>query len=339
MVLSGHGPQTTIGRERATNPYLREVAARPRRRLHRRSATRNVTRPSVSTFQAPKGTYDLLPPDSATYPRGARGDRRAAAELRVRLRRDARLRERRAVLPRRRRVHRHRDQGDVHLRRPRAATSWRCAPRAPPPCCAPRWRPTCTRRQPPGQALVLRLVLPLRAPAEGPLPPLLAGRRRGDRRRGPGAGRRVDHPGRPGLPLAGPARASASCSTRWATRSAARSTAPRSRTSCAGSTWTRRPARRVEINPLRVLDDKREAVQKQLAGAPAAARLPLRGVQGVPRAGARAADRGGRAPSRTTRSWSAAWTTTPAPPSSSSTTASARSPRWAAAAATTACPR
>ncbi|MDT0308790.1 MBL fold metallo-hydrolase [Streptomyces sp. DSM 44917] len=27
VVLSGHGPQTTIGRERATNPYLRELAA------------------------------------------------------------------------------------------------------------------------------------------------------------------------------------------------------------------------------------------------------------------------------------------------------------------------
>ncbi|WP_351224205.1 MBL fold metallo-hydrolase [Streptomyces sp. NPDC002133] len=27
VVLSGHGPQTTIGRERATNPYLREVAS------------------------------------------------------------------------------------------------------------------------------------------------------------------------------------------------------------------------------------------------------------------------------------------------------------------------
>ncbi|ARZ71103.1 hypothetical protein SMD11_5524 [Streptomyces albireticuli] len=26
VVLSGHGPQTTIGRERATNPFLREVA-------------------------------------------------------------------------------------------------------------------------------------------------------------------------------------------------------------------------------------------------------------------------------------------------------------------------
>src|SRR5690606_38310038 len=27
VVLPGHGPQTTIGRERATNPYLREVMA------------------------------------------------------------------------------------------------------------------------------------------------------------------------------------------------------------------------------------------------------------------------------------------------------------------------
>lgn len=26
VVLSGHGPQTTIGRERATNPYLLQVA-------------------------------------------------------------------------------------------------------------------------------------------------------------------------------------------------------------------------------------------------------------------------------------------------------------------------
>ncbi len=32
VVLSGHGPQTTIGRERATNPYLRGVAAEAPRR-------------------------------------------------------------------------------------------------------------------------------------------------------------------------------------------------------------------------------------------------------------------------------------------------------------------
>src|SRR5262249_26041759 len=29
VVLSGHGPQTTIGRDLATNPHLRQVAAGP----------------------------------------------------------------------------------------------------------------------------------------------------------------------------------------------------------------------------------------------------------------------------------------------------------------------
>ncbi|MDX6346712.1 MAG: hydroxyacylglutathione hydrolase, partial [Streptomyces sp.] len=34
VVLSGHGPQTTIGRERAANPYLRDAGAEaPRRGL------------------------------------------------------------------------------------------------------------------------------------------------------------------------------------------------------------------------------------------------------------------------------------------------------------------
>lgn len=33
VVLPGHGPATTIGRERATNPYLRELIAAPRRGL------------------------------------------------------------------------------------------------------------------------------------------------------------------------------------------------------------------------------------------------------------------------------------------------------------------
>ena len=67
VVLSGHGPQTTIGRERATNPYPAGGGRRPGSRPERRSATRNVTRASVSTFKAPKGTYDLIPPDSAKY--------------------------------------------------------------------------------------------------------------------------------------------------------------------------------------------------------------------------------------------------------------------------------
>ena len=78
-------------------------------------------------------------------------------------------------------------------------------------------------------------------------------------------------------------------------------------------------------------------VQTQLAGAPLVARPPVRGVQGLPRGGPRAADAPRAWRTRTTRGWCAASTTTPAPPSSSCTTASARSPRSAAAAATTAC--
>jgi hydroxyacylglutathione hydrolase len=32
VVLPGHGPTTTIGRERVSNPYLRDVAAAPKSR-------------------------------------------------------------------------------------------------------------------------------------------------------------------------------------------------------------------------------------------------------------------------------------------------------------------
>ena len=33
VVLPGHGPATTIGRERASNPYLRELISAPARGL------------------------------------------------------------------------------------------------------------------------------------------------------------------------------------------------------------------------------------------------------------------------------------------------------------------
>ena len=33
VVLPGHGPETTIGRERTTNPYLRELVGAPSRGL------------------------------------------------------------------------------------------------------------------------------------------------------------------------------------------------------------------------------------------------------------------------------------------------------------------
>ena len=105
------------------------------------------------------------------------------------------------------------------------------------------------------------------------------------------------------------------------------------------STSTRTPARRVEINPLRVLDDKRESVQKQLGGRAAAARLPVRRVQGVPRGGARAADRGGRRLRGRPEAGARPRLLHPHHLRVRPRRSRARSPRWAAAAATTACPR
>ena len=191
----------------------------------------------------------------------------------------------------------------------------------------------------PGQALVLGLVLPLRAPAEGPLPPLLAGRRRGDRRGGPGARRRADHPGRPGVPLAGaaqlphpaelpgrqgvppglPGRAAGLPARPGPRRGHA---APRRDQPAAGA---RRQARRRSRSSWRTprccattcatrCKAYHEEVRELLTGRG-------RRLRGRPEAGARPG------------------LLHAARPSSSSTTVWARSPRWAAAAATTACPR
>ena len=49
VVLPGHGPKSTIGAERRTNPFLEGLVT------------------DVSEFQAPKGVPDYLPPDSAQF--------------------------------------------------------------------------------------------------------------------------------------------------------------------------------------------------------------------------------------------------------------------------------
>ena len=178
-----------------------------------------------------------------------------------------------------------------------------------------------------GEALVLRPVLPLRArrrPAATGTSPGRRSRRSAPRTRR-WTPRLITSPTRRTARWA--CATSASCSTRSATRSAARSTARRCRSSCAAWTWTRTPGARVEINPLRVLDDKRPEVQAAARRRPAAASTtcatPARPT--TSRSASCSTDRASRA--RTTRSWCAASTTTRAPPSSSSTTRSARSPR------------
>ena len=220
----------------------------------------------MTHFKAPKGTYDLLPPDSRGVLAVRAGAGRAAAHagygyVETPVFEDTALFERGVG-----------ESTDVVSKEmytfadPRRRPTSPCGPRAPRGVVRAAVPSTGARRPAAGQAVVLRLVLPLRAPAGRPLPPLLPGRRRGARRRRPGAGRRADR--------ARPMRAYAALGltqvrlllTRWAAASAGRSTAAAlqeflrgldldDETRSAGST----------MNPLRVLDDKRPEVQAQLA--------------------------------------------------------------------------
>ena len=58
VVLPGHGPTTTIGRERASNPFLQDLDVP-------RAWTVAVTAVQERTFAAPKGVPDYIPPGSA----------------------------------------------------------------------------------------------------------------------------------------------------------------------------------------------------------------------------------------------------------------------------------
>ena len=146
-----------------------------------------------------------------------------------------------------------------------------------------------------------------------------AGRRRGARLRRPGARRRGDRPGRRRATARSASPATACGSTRSATASAARPTARRCRTSCAGLDLDEATRARAEINPLRVLDDKRPEVQAQLADAPLMRRLTsARRAPTHYAAVTRACSTRRRRVRRRTRAWCAGSTTTRAPPSSSS---------------------
>ena len=125
-------------------------------------------------FRAPKGTHDILPPESHRFAAFVDAFARRADRVRLRAGGHADLRAPRGV-PAGGGVDRHRQQGDVRVRR---------QGRSPPRPAARGHgvgRPV-VRRAPADRAvegLVLGAELPLRAAAEGPLPPALAGRRRG----------------------------------------------------------------------------------------------------------------------------------------------------------------
>ncbi len=140
------------------------------------------TEGGAAMIQAPKGTYDVLPQDMERR-RALAGARRAdPRRRRIPPDRDAGVRGDRAVRPRRRRGDGHRPEGDVHLRRRRRPLA-DAAPGGHRAGLPRVHRARHAQAPAAGEALVPVVVLPRRAAAEGPLPPVLAGRRRGDRRR------------------------------------------------------------------------------------------------------------------------------------------------------------
>ena len=171
-VYPGHMGTTTLGRERATNPFLAELGvsrADP-------GAARHVRRAGRPGARA----------------RRARGPRAADPRARrLRADRDAGVRGDRAVRARRRRVDRHRAEGDVHVRRRRARVA-HAAPEGTAPVCRAYLEHGMHKLPAAGEALVPVELLPPRAPAGRPLPPVLADRRRGDRLRRPRGRRRAD---------------------------------------------------------------------------------------------------------------------------------------------------
>ena len=188
-VYPGHMGTTTLGAERATNPVPgRAGALAP-------PAAGKVAATMASKYQAPRGTFDVLP-DAGARPGADRARRRGDLRpRRLRADRDAGLRGHRVVRARGRSLDRHRPQGDVHLRgqgraqhHPAARGDGADLPRLP--------RARHAQAGAAGEALLRRAVLPPRAPAGGALPPVPPDRRRGDRHRLAAGRRRGDHAAR-----------------------------------------------------------------------------------------------------------------------------------------------
>ena len=188
-----------------------------------------------------------------------------------------------------------------------------------------------------GEARDGRPDVPLRPPAGRPVPPVLAVRRRGDRRSGPG-GRRRDRRARAALlPRGGPRRrrGAAQLDRRRRLPAGLRRGAgrllPRARsTSC-------RPLERdrLERNPLRLLDSKDPAMAALNAARAPDRRSAVCGLRRpLRRASGRTSTPSGSA-TGSSRAWSVGSTTTPGPRSSSTAAAPRASSRRSAAAAGT----
>ena len=195
---------------------------------------------AVSDLRAPKGTFDVLPPDSARF-------LAVRDTLTAPLRRagygyvETPIFEDTAVFSRG--VGESTDvviEGDVHLRGPRRPLA-DPAPGAHRRADARLHRAPAARRRAAGEALDGRHGAPLRAPAGRPLPALHAGRHGGARRRRPGAGRRGGGAGRAGLPRPRADRLRAAADLAGRRAPAARSTASCWCSTSRSSTSTRTP--------------------------------------------------------------------------------------------------
>ena len=170
----GHMGTTTLGAERASNPFLAELA--------------QVA--VAAKLQAPRGTFDVLPADGRRRAALARTTDDGARARRLRAVRDAGVRGHRAVRARRGGGHGHRAQGDVHLRgqgRPLAHAAARGHGGRLPRLRRARHAQAAAA----GEAALLGPVLPARGAAGGPLPAVHAAGRRGARLRRPVARRRA----------------------------------------------------------------------------------------------------------------------------------------------------
>ena len=191
------------------------------------------------------------------------------------------------------------------------------------------------------EGLVRRAELPLRTTTDGAVPPALAGRRRGARRRRPGVDVEVDRARARLLPRARAEAVPAAreldgrrCEPRALPRRLARRTGATTRISSA----TR--LARAEANPLRILDSKRDDWADLLERAPQIGEYLSAEAADAVRTGARGPAGARRRSSRSRRGSCAGSTTTPARRSSSRATRSTpRRTRSVAAGATTASPR
>ena len=164
---------TTLGRERASNPFLHDSS-----RVERR-------------FQAPRGTYDVLPEDALARDAVERAGG-ASSSARATAHRDAAF-EATELFARGVGADRHRPEGDVHVPgRRRAVVTLR--PEGTAPVVGSYLEHGMHKLPQPVKLWYLSSFFRYERAAGRPLPPVLAGRRGGDRVTRPGRRRGVDPP-------------------------------------------------------------------------------------------------------------------------------------------------